>query len=111
MTSFIKNLAKKIRSWKQAEVHKPPLSSERAYSLYAVGKQISTAELYKKFYDQAVKDIKTSAYYNRGTDVLIHYPVWLSKEHKASFLQELQELKYSILFSNENMCLISWKVK
>lgn len=109
MTSFIKNLAEKIRSWKQAEVHKPPLSSERAYSLYAVGKQVTTAELYKKFYAQAIKDIKASAYYG-DTDTLIHYPIWLSKEHKALFIQELQELKYDILFSNENMCLISWKV-
>lgn len=110
MTSFIKNLAEKIRSWRQAEANKPPLSSESAYTLYAVRKQITTAELYKKFYTQAIKDIKASAYYG-STDALIHYPMWLSKEHKTLFIQELQELKYDILFSNESMCLISWKVK
>lgn len=110
MITYIQILVNKIRSWRQAEANKPPLSSESAYAISAIGKQVTITDVYKEFMTDSLKKIKSAARYS-DTELLIYYPEWLNKALKELFIKDIEKLNYTILFHNEDMVLISWKLK
>lgn len=100
----------KIKTWKDTMVNKQPLSSQNAYAISSIGSVKSMEEMYKKFQEEVLENIKFVA--ERGDYYcMIKFPNYLIKDNKESILNDLRKLQYKIIFSNNDIFVVTWKIE
>lgn len=109
MTKYFESILTNFRSWKESKVEQP-LSPENAYSLSSIGKMKSMQEILNNYKKLVLKEIKEVASFGH-TYILIEYPDYLCADHKNQIVDILATLGYRILYNNQDIMVVSWKVE
>lgn len=87
---------------------KQPLSQENAYACYASGPTLD--KVYERFCSEVFDTIK----YHAGEGILhtlVTYPKWFTLKYRALFEDYIESLNYTILYKDEDVVLLSIKMK
>lgn len=87
----------------------PEPPKETAYARAAIGKDITMEELLDYYLKTVTKQLQQEVR-DGNMECIIRYPRWVCKAHQEATIAFLQKT-YRILYNDDDIIVVSWRIK
>ena len=93
------------------KVHIKEMTATQAFSMATVKRISNDEDVFNTFVMNVIEEIKykIDISYHPVLDTIIEYPSYFNEEWKTRFTEKMKSLKYRVLYSDNAICVISWR--